>query len=144
MTISGPIRRPAAVAAGLIALLALVAPAPVWAQPPAAAAALTPVPTTKILAIGRRTGTWTPETRRMIMPNEVRRTVDLYLAGKIDQWYVKQDQTGVVFILNVTDLKEAHDLLANLPLGQAGMMEFELIPLGPLSPLRLLVAPPAP
>jgi len=134
---SGPIQRFMAFAAGLVVALALAAPMTALAQP-------APVPTTKILAIGHLTAKWTPEARRAVMPAEVRRTVDLYLAGKIDQWYVKQDQTGVVFLLNVTDLKEAHDLLANLPLGQAGLMEFELIPLGPLNPLRLLVAPPTP
>jgi hypothetical protein len=45
-----------------------------------------------------------------ILPSEVRETVQLYLAGKLDQWFVKQDQTGVVFILNVTDPKEAGEL----------------------------------
>jgi hypothetical protein len=75
-----------------------------------------------------------------ILPSEVRETVRLYLAGKIDQWFVKQDQSGVVFILNLTDPKQAHDLLDKLPLGQAGLMEFQLIPLGPLSPLRALLS----
>jgi hypothetical protein len=45
-----------------------------------------------------------------------------------------------VFILNLTDPKQAHDLLDKLPLGQAGLMEFQLIPLGPLSPLRALLS----
>jgi len=70
----------------------------------------------------------------------MRETARLYLAGKIDQWYIKQDQSGVVFILNVTDPKEAHELLDKLPLGQAGLMEFQMIPLGPLSPLRTLLS----
>jgi hypothetical protein len=135
-----------AVMAAFIALAAMVAPAASWAQPAPAASAPVPipVPTTKILAIGHLTAKWTPEARRAVMPAEVRQTVNLYLAGKIDQWYVKQDQTGVVFLLNVTDLKEARAMLEKLPLGQAGLMEFDLIPLGPLNPLRLLVTPPAP
>jgi hypothetical protein len=32
-------------------------------------------------------------------------TVRLNLAGNIDQWYVRQDQGGVVFIMNLTDPK---------------------------------------
>ncbi len=138
------IQRFMVVAAVLVGGLALVAPAVALAPIAPAASAPSAVPTTKILAVGHLTAKWTPEARRAVMPAEVRRTVDLYLAGKIDQWYVKQDQTGVVFLLNVTDLKEAHDLLAALPLGQAGLMEFDLVPLGPLNPLRLLVTPPAP
>ena len=45
---------------------------------------------------------------------------------------------GVVFILNVTDLAAAHEMLEKLPLGQANLMSLELIPLGPLALLRRL------
>jgi hypothetical protein len=44
-----------------------------------------------------------------------------------------------VFLLNVSSVEEAHTLLEQLPLGQAKLMEFDLMPLGPLSPLRLLL-----
>jgi hypothetical protein len=100
------------------------------------------VPTTKLLAIGSFTAKARPDVWRPILPNEMRETARLYLAGKIDQWYVKQDQSGVVFIMNLTDPKEAHQLLAKLPLGQAGLMEFQIIPLGPLGPLRSLLSGP--
>lgn len=95
-------------------------------------------PTTKILAIG----TINPGVERdkvfAILPEEVRDTTNLYLDGKIDQWYSQQNGKGVVFILNVTDLAAAHEMLEKLPLGQAHLMSFELIPLGPLAPLRRL------
>lgn len=99
----------------------------------------TSVPTTRILAIGRVKAPLTPEQRRQIMPREVPDTVRLYLAGKIDQWYVRQDGKGVVFLLNVTSVDEAHSLLEKLPLGQAKLMDFDLMPLGPLNPLRILL-----
>jgi hypothetical protein len=73
-----------------------------------------------------------------ILPNEVRDTVDLYLNGKIDQWYSQQERRGVVFILNVTDPAAAREMLEKLPLGQAHLMSFELIPIGPLNQLRQL------
>ena len=73
-----------------------------------------------------------------ILPNEVRDTVDIYLNGKIDQWYSQQERRGVVFILNVTDSAAARDMLEKLPLGQAHLMSFELIPIGPLNQLRQL------
>ena len=100
------------------------------------------VPTTKLLAIGSFTAKGTPDSWKPLLHSEVRDTVGLYLAGKIDQWYVKPNQSGVVFIMNLTDPKAAHDLLAKLPLGQAGMMEFQIIPLGPLSPPRSLLSEP--
>jgi hypothetical protein len=97
------------------------------------------VPTTKLLAIGSFTAKATPGVWMPILPSEMRATARLYLAGKIDQWYVKPDQSGVVFILNVTDANDAHAMLDALPLGQAGLMEFQFIPLGPLSPMRTLL-----
>jgi hypothetical protein len=96
---------------------------------------------TKILAIGRLTAKATGGTLKPVLPQEVRDTVKLYLAGKIDQWYFKPDDAGVVFVLNVTDVKQAHDLLRQLPLGRAGLMEFELIRLAPLQPLGMLINP---
>ncbi|HEY1610503.1 MAG TPA: hypothetical protein VGG24_14645, partial [Paraburkholderia sp.] len=60
-------------------------------------------PTTRILAVGTINPGVDPAAVRAILPTEVRKTVDLYLEGKIDQWYALQGRMGVVFILNVTD-----------------------------------------
>jgi hypothetical protein len=109
----------------------------------AGAAGLPSVPTIKVLAIGHMTAAASTEALLPVMKNEVPDTVKLYLSGKIDQWYVRQDQRGVVFLMNVSSVEEAHALLEKLPLGQAKLMEFELIPLGPLSPLARLLGPAA-
>jgi hypothetical protein len=98
------------------------------------------VPTTKILAIGQFTKPPTPEQMKEIFPKEVPATLRLYLAGKIDQWWIRQTQTGPVFLLNVTSLEEARALMEKLPLGQAGLMKHEFIELGPLTPLHLLLS----
>jgi len=97
-----------------------------------------PPPTTRILAIGTVNPGVDPAAVRSILPTEVRETVKLYLDGKIDQWFSLQGRSGVAFILNVTDPAAAHDMLEKLPLGQAHLMSFELIPLAPLNPLRQL------
>ena len=97
------------------------------------------VPTTKVLAIGSLDGPLTEEQRRGIMSHEVPDTVKLYLAGKIDQWYVRKYCKGVVFLLNLSSAEEAKSMLDHLPLGQAKLMHFDFIPLGPLSPLALLL-----
>ncbi|MCK1390929.1 hypothetical protein IVB29_09225 [Bradyrhizobium sp. 1] len=95
--------------------------------------------TTKVLAIGTWTAKATPQTIPAVMPSEAYDTMRLMLAGKIDQWFAKNDGSGAVFLMNVTDSAEAHTLLEKLPLGQADMMTFQLIPVGPLWPLGLLV-----
>jgi hypothetical protein len=101
---------------------------------------LPPVPTTKLLAIGHMVAPLTPEQRRTFGPKEVPATVQLYLAGKIDQWWFRQDGKGVVFLMNVTSPKEAHELLEALPFAQAKLMRFDLPPVGPLAPLYVMLA----
>jgi hypothetical protein len=120
-----------ALAAGLMLAFSLVGPGSGYAQ-----SATTP--TTKILAIGTVNPGVDPANVLAILPDEVRDTVGLYLDGKIDQWYSLRERRGVVFILNVTDPAAARDMLEKLPLGQAHLMSFELIPIGPLNPLRSL------
>ena len=120
-------------------LAALQSPSPGSFPPPA-------TPTTKVLAIGHLTQAFTPDKARAIMRQEVSDTVRLYLGGKLEQWFSRNDQRGVVFVLNVTSTKEAGDLLEQLPLGREHLMQFDLIPLGPLAPLQVLLrdAPPTP
>ena len=97
------------------------------------------VPTTKILASGRFTAPPTPEQIKAIFPREVPATLRLYLAGKIDQWWARQDQKGPVFLMNVTSIDEARHLLEALPLGVAKLMEFDYVELSPLTPLHMLL-----
>jgi hypothetical protein len=122
-----------ALTAALMLIFGLTGPNSGYAQtaPPS-------TPTTRILAIGTVNAGVDPAKVFAILPNEVRDTVGLYLDGKIDQWYSLQDRRGVVFILNATDPAAAHEMLEKLPLGQAHLMSFELIPIGPLNPLRSL------
>jgi hypothetical protein len=101
-------------------------------------AAVKATPTTKILAIGTINPGFEQSQVFAVLPEEVRETVDLYLDGKIEQWYSLQGKQGVAFIINVTDPAVAHEMLEKLPLGKAHMMNFELIPIGPLNPLRFL------
>jgi hypothetical protein len=123
---------------GLAVTFAATLASLVFSGPSVARSANPPTPTTRILAIGTINSGVDPAAVRSILPTEVRETVKLYLDGKIDQWFSLQDRSGVAFILNVTDPAVARDMLEKLPLGQAHLMSFELIPLGPLDPLRQL------
>ena len=108
-------------------------------MPASAQNAMPPVPTTKILAISHPMGApMTAAQRASIMPHEVHDTVNAYLDGKIDQWYYQTNGKGVVFIVNASTPDEAKAILEKFPLGQAGLMGFDYIPLGPLNPLRII------
>ncbi|OCX50901.1 hypothetical protein BEL04_19450 [Mucilaginibacter sp. PPCGB 2223] len=97
-------------------------------------------PTTKVLAIGQFTEkALDPAKRLPVMMHEVPATLRLHLAGKIEQWFIKPDLSGPVFIMDSPGIEDAREILSKLPLGIEGMMRFDLIPLGPLTPLRLLL-----
>jgi hypothetical protein len=78
-----------------------------------------------------------------VMPAEVRATVQLYLNGKIREWYSRGDGRGAVFLLDTRDVAEAQTIMESLPLGQENLMDHEYIAVGPLVPLGLLTADPA-
>ena len=74
-----------------------------------------------------------------IMPAEIRATVQLYLEGKIRDWYAREDGKGAVFLLNSKDVAEAKSIMESLPLAKENMVDEEYIAVGPLMPLRLLL-----
>ncbi len=76
------------------------------------------------------------------MPDEVRQTVQLYLNGKVREWYSRADGRGAVFLLDAKDVAEAHAIMEGLPLAKQNLMDHEYIAVGPLLPLRLLLAKP--
>jgi hypothetical protein len=77
-----------------------------------------------------------------VMPVEIRQTVQLYLNGKIREWYSRGDGRGVVLLLDARDVAEAHAVMEGLPLAKQNLMDHEYIAVGPLMPLRLLMANP--
>jgi hypothetical protein len=76
------------------------------------------------------------------MPTEVPATLKLYLDGKMEQFWLRDNNAGVIFLMTVDSVKEADALLKAMPLGAAGLLTFELMPVGPLAPLAMLMPPP--
>ena len=93
----------------------------------------------KVLAVGSLVKPVTPEQRQQIMPREVPATLQLYLDGKVEQYWYRQDAPGVVFLMNVESVDDAKATVHSLPLAAEGFAEFELIPMGPLAPLGMLI-----
>src|SRR5262245_21254235 len=73
-----------------------------------------------------------------VMPAEVRQTVQLYLNGKIREWFSRADGRGAVVLLDTKDVPEAEASMAGLPLANQHLMDHQYIAMGPLLPLRLL------
>ena len=78
-----------------------------------------------------------------VIPSEIRATVNLYLDGKIREWYSRGDGKGVVFVVDAKTEDEARVIMETLPLAKEHLMDHQYIPVGPLMPLRALVGPGA-
>ena len=94
----------------------------------------------KVFAVGNVPSPPTPEQRDEILPKEVPHTLRLYLDGVIEQFWFRTDKPGVFFLMNVESIDQARSTVEALPLAQAGIMTFDLTPVGPLAPLGRLLS----
>jgi hypothetical protein len=95
----------------------------------------------KVMAIGTLRQPLTPEQRQQVMPKEVPHTLQLYLDGRIEQFWFRQDKTGVIFLMNVESVEQAKATVDEMPLVTGDLIKYELMPVGPLAPLGLLIQP---
>jgi hypothetical protein len=98
--------------------------------------------TTGVMVITTAKAGVTREQVMAVMPAEIRQTVQLYLNGKIREWYSRGDGRGAVFLLDTRDVAEAQTIVEGLPLGKQNIVDHEYIAVGPLLPLGLLTANP--
>jgi muconolactone delta-isomerase len=84
----------------------------------------------KILAVevavpGADPGAFTTE----LLKAEAHRAWELQQSGVVRELYFRADRTAAVLMLECADVAEADAVLATLPLVQAGLIAFDLIPL---------------
>ena len=96
----------------------------------------------KILAIevevkGVELGGFTEERLRA----EARRAWELQQAGVVREIYFRADRTAAVLVLECADVAAAAAALATLPLVEAGLIAFDLIPLVAYPNFARLFAP---
>jgi hypothetical protein len=112
------------------------------AHPSVAQAQATSPTTTGVMVVLTVKAGVTREQVMAVMPAEVRQTVQLYLNGKVREWYSRGDGRGAVLLLDTRDVAEAQAIIEGLPLAKQNLMDHDYIPVGPLMPLRLLLANP--
>ena len=127
-------------------LLALLPTVSVAQSQPEAASGLPsvaiPTPTAVLVIETPKEGVTFPQIFA-VMPQEARATVKLYLDGKIREWYSRGDGKGVIFLVDATSVDDARAILEDLPLAKAQLVDSQYIPVGPLTPLRVLMGPGA-
>jgi hypothetical protein len=97
----------------------------------------------KVLAIGRaRSGVgW--EDIAPYVGEEARHVWELYESDRVREFYLRaDDRPGVVLVFECDDLAEAERLVGSLPIVEAGLLDFEVIPLRPYVGLRRLFVDP--
>jgi hypothetical protein len=92
----------------------------------------------KVMAVGTLKPL-TPQQRQEYLPKEVPATLQIYLDGKMEQFWLRDKDAGVIFLMTVDSVEDADRILKALPLGRAGLLTFDLMPIGPLSPLGMLI-----
>lgn len=85
----------------------------------------------KILALEKETPNTTPDQFAPHLTAEAARVWELYKSGQLREIYFRGDRPEAVLILECADEKEAEGLLNSLPLVQADLIGFEIIPLVP-------------
>ncbi len=125
----------------MLGLSVLLLVAGIHGQTQAAASAPVPAPVTEVMAMASaKPGAAGPEMMKLV-PDEVRGVAQLYMDGKIEQWYTRSDGKGQIFFLRCKTVDEAKAIFADLPMVKAGYVVVDYIPVGPYSPVRFLTRP---
>jgi hypothetical protein len=91
----------------------------------------------KVLAIGHARSGISWEHIALYVGEEARRVWELYESDRVREFYLRaDDQPGVVLVFECEDVTEAERLVAALPMVEAGLLNFEVIPVRPYTGLR--------
>ncbi len=85
----------------------------------------------KILALEKELSVPQPPDYPALLQAEARQIWRLLQDGSLREVYFRADRHTAVLLLECKDNTEAAQLLSSLPLVQAGLIEFDLIPLKP-------------
>lgn len=83
----------------------------------------------KILAIEHDRPEATPADFAPHLKAEGARAWELYQEGTIRELYFRADESSAILVLECPDVEAARAVLGSLPLVQAGLISFEIIPL---------------
>ena len=97
----------------------------------------------KVLAIGHARSGISWEHIALYVGEEARRVWELHESDLVREFYLRaDDQPGVVLVFECEDMTEAGRLVAALPMVEAGLLHFEVIPLRPYRGFRELLERP--
>lgn len=83
----------------------------------------------------------TPEQYHPHLLDETRHAWKLYTNGTVRDIYFRQDRPGVAILAEADSAEAAKSALREFPLAKAGLIDWDVIPLGPFAGWQLLFAP---
>lgn len=98
----------------------------------------TKLPEMKIIAIDRILPSASEEKIRDVVIQDALHTWVLYSNDVIRELYFRKDRPGVVLIMETPTVGDARMLLSSFPLVKAGVIEFDIIPVGHFVPFGTL------
>ncbi len=87
----------------------------------------------KLIALEREVAQASASAFQPYLKAEAVRVWELYQSGTVRELYFRADQHTAVLVLECVDELAARAILASLPLVEAGLITFEIIPLEPYS-----------
>jgi len=97
----------------------------------------------KVLAIGRPQSGVRWEHIAPYVGEQARSIWERYESDQVRELYLRADhRPGVVLVLECADMREAERLVASLPIAEAELLNFEIIPLRPYIGFRELFRDP--
>lgn len=93
----------------------------------------------KILAIDKILPTATEESIRTAVIPDAMHTWVLYTKDMVREAYFRKDRPGVVLVLECPTVEDAKTLLRTFPMVKAGVVDFDIIPLGHFVPFGTLL-----
>jgi hypothetical protein len=72
--------------------------------------------------------------------DEVRHTWEVYKSGIVRDIYFRQDRPGVVIVAECDSVETAREALREFPLARAGLIDWDVIPVGPFVNWEMLFA----
>ncbi len=94
----------------------------------------------RIIALEKETAGVRAEQFAPLAKPEARRVWELYQQSLIREIYFRQDEHSAVILLECETLAQAEEITGTLPMVQAGLIHFELIPLAPYPGFERLFA----
>ena len=85
----------------------------------------------KVIVVATRSEDFASDDFAPLLPAEAKKALQLVAEDVVREIYSRKDGKGAILVLEASSELEAMEYLADLPLAKAGMLKFDIYPVGP-------------